>query len=80
VFLHSGITFSEDSEVRRIQYYAKRQSRFWVEVVLCKIDGSIEVGKYRDERLVSAAVAPTFRTAMICAAVSGEEDEPADEG
>jgi len=62
-----------------MQYYAKRESRFWVEVVLWKIDGSIEVGKYRDERLVSAAVGPTFRDAMIHATVSGlEADEPAD--
>jgi hypothetical protein len=47
-------TFSEDLEVRRMQYYARRESRFWVEVVICKIDRRIEVGKYRDERLVSA--------------------------
>ena len=63
-----------------MQYYPKKESRFWVEVVLCKIGGSIEIGKYRDEKLVWAAVAPAFRDAVIRAAVSGlEEDEPADE-
>ena len=39
-------TFSEDSEVRRMQYYAKTENRFWVQVVISKIDG-IEIGKYR---------------------------------
>ncbi len=42
--------------------YAKKDSRFWVEVVISKIDGRIENRKYRGEGLVSAAVGPDFRT------------------
>ncbi len=73
-------TFSQDSEVRRMQYYAERESRFWVEVVISKIGGRIEIGKYRDETVVSAATGPDFRAAMIQAAIAGlKEDEPADE-
>ncbi len=73
-------TFSEGSEVRRMQYYARRESRFWVEVVICKIDGRIEIGKYRDETLVSAAIGADFRASMIQAAIAGlKEDELPDE-
>jgi len=58
----------------------RQTTRFWVEVVICKFDGSIEIGNYRDARLVSAAVGPDFRTAMIRTTISGlEKDEPADE-
>ena len=72
-------TFSEDSKQRRMRYYPKREILFWVEVVISKISGSIEVRKYRREGLVSAAAGRDFRTALIDTTVSGlEEDEPAD--
>ena len=40
-------------------------SLFWVAVVICKKEGSIETRKYRGEGLVSAPAGPDFRTAMI---------------
>ncbi|MBZ5657270.1 MAG: hypothetical protein LAO56_18540 [Acidobacteriia bacterium] len=49
-------TFSEDSEARRMRYYPKPETLFWVEVVISKISGSSEARKYRGEGLVSAVV------------------------
>jgi hypothetical protein len=62
-------------------YYPRNESKFWVEVVISKIEAIIETREYRGEGFVSTTAGRDFRSAVIDAAVSRlEKDEPADEG
>jgi hypothetical protein len=59
------LTFAENSHDRRMRYYPRDPSPFWVEVVIRKADRHIETRKYRGEELVCHAAGPDFQKAMI---------------
>ena len=64
-------TFSQDSEVRRMQYYAKRESRFWFEVVICKPMG--RCGPFAPESDGTTLNVPVSNTSQGCSRPRSQE-------
>jgi hypothetical protein len=78
VYYFDPLTFAENSHDRRMRYYPRDPSPFWVEAVIRKADRHIETRKYRGEELICHAAGPDFQKAMIHTTMVGlTEGEPA---
>ena len=76
-YYYDPLTFEEDEESKRIAYYPRHRSPYWVLVVYKKKTGIWETFKYRGSELVRRSFGRDFRNALIYTTFGGPEVDEA---
>jgi hypothetical protein len=64
-------SFVEDEETRRMAYYRRGSSPYWMVVVFYKKTGHWETFKYRDGQMVQSASGRDFKWALFHTTIGG---------
>ncbi len=70
---YDPLTFEEDEESKRMAYYPRHRSPYWVLVVYRKQAGIWETFKYRGSELVRRSFGRDFRNALFYTTFGGPE-------
>ena len=72
-YYYDPLTFEEDEESKRLKYYPRHRSPYWVLVVYRKQTGIWETFKYRGGELVRRSFGRDFRNALFYTTFGGPE-------
>jgi len=67
-------SFVEDEETKRMAYYRRESSPYWMMVILKKQTGVWETFKYRDGQTVHSSTGRDFKWAMFYTTINGPEE------